>query len=316
MNLSLIYLNLKKYSDGWSFYEKRLENEKWQNSFIIENKKPILHSFDFEGKKILVISEQGIGDQIMYLSLLNEIDSTRNEIIVALDNRLIDLFKRTFRHIGFIGFDVSINSLNYDYYLPSCSLGKFFRNSGDSFKNQKVAYLKSDESKTKNLKNKLTANGNKLCGVSWKSKNPEFGEHKSMALTEYLPILNLDKINFVNLQYGDTQEEIKNLKFQYNVSIEEIDGIDLFNDIDDLVALVDACDFILTSSNVTAHIAGALGKETYLLVPYAKGKIWYWHDGDKKSLWYPSVQQYFQSENGSWDNAIPEIKDEIQRKYL
>ncbi len=65
-------------------------------------------------------------------------------------------------------------------------------------------------------------------------------------------------------------------------------------------------------SNVTAHIAGSLGKKTFLLVPYNTGKIWYWHNNIEKSIWYPSVNIYRQSKYGDWMFAIDQIQKDIE----
>ena len=86
---------------------------------------------------------------------------------------------------------------------------------------------------------------------------------------------------------------------------------DLYNDIDSLFSLIDACDFVITISNINAHIAGALGKKTFLLAPFSKGRIWYWHDGLRRSLWYPSVEIFSQTDAGDWSVPINEIKEKI-----
>ena len=83
-----------------------------------------------------------------------------------------------------------------------------------------------------------------------------------------------------------------------------------------MASLIDACDFIVTISNVTAHIAGALGKKVFLMVPYEKGRIWYWHDGLKTSLWYPTVEIFTQNEIGDWSVPINEIKEKIVEEIL
>ena len=82
-----------------------------------------------------------------------------------------------------------------------------------------------------------------------------------------------------------------------------------------MASLIDACDFIVTISNVTAHIAGALGKKVFLMVPYNKGKIWYWHDGLKTSLWYPSIQIFTQTETGEWLKPMSDIKEQLINQY-
>ena len=87
---------------------------------------------------------------------------------------------------------------------------------------------------------------------------------------------------------------------------------DKYNNIDELVSLIDACDYIVTTSNVTAHIAGGLGKNVYLLVPFASGKLWYWHENDDQSIWYPSVKIFRQNKDGSWNNAITSVAKELK----
>jgi ADP-heptose:LPS heptosyltransferase len=114
------------------------------------------------------------------------------------------------------------------------------------------------------------------------------------------------------LQYGETSKEIKNISDHYGIEIISIDEIDNFNDIDGLASLIDACDYIVTSSNVTAHIAGALNKKTYLLIPYSEGKIWYWGESENKSLWYPSIGIYRCGINNLWSDPIQKITTELK----
>jgi ADP-heptose:LPS heptosyltransferase len=75
-------------------------------------------------------------------------------------------------------------------------------------------------------------------------------------------------------------------------------------DIDGLTALIDACDTVVTASNVTAHLAGAIGKRTAVLVPNSKGRLWYWHEGEERSLWYPSLRLFCQDDPVDWTRQI------------
>ena len=106
-------------------------------------------------------------------------------------------------------------------------------------------------------------------------------------INNVLPALNLHSNRY--RKYGDINFELDNIKNNFGIQILNLDTLDLFNDIDGLASLIDACDLIITSSNVTAHIAGAIGKKTYLIAPFGLGKIWYWDQADGQNLWYPSV---------------------------
>ena len=93
--------------------------------------------------------------------------------------------------------------------------------------------------------------------------------------------------------------------------------INNYEDMEGLAALIDSCDIIVTSSNSNAHLAGALGKETYLILPKASSLIWYWeHKMDKISQWYKSINIFNQTMNNQWEDPISKITKIIEKKYL
>jgi ADP-heptose:LPS heptosyltransferase len=143
-----------------------------------------------------------------------------------------------------------------------------------------------------------------VCGIAWRSANKQFGGEKSIALADMAPVLEAAGLSFVNLQYGSVDAEIEQAREALGVSIHQVPGLDVFNDIDGLLALIDACDLVVTTSNVTAHLAGAMGKRGCVMVPYAKGRIWYWHLKDAFSLWYPSLRVFYQEDPKSWSSTI------------
>jgi hypothetical protein len=118
----------------------------------------------------------------------------------------------------------------------------------------------------------------------------------SIQLKDLSPILSLDNIAFVSLQYGNVKEQLISFNNRHNFNIQEFDLVDNFKDLDGHASLIDACDFVITISNTSAHLSGALGKETYLLCPSGEGLLWYWsHQLNGKSLWYPSINIHKQT---------------------
>ena len=316
LNIGIINLTKKKFSDGWENFSYRINN--LDNRIRSQSSKPELLDFNISNKTIFIWAEQGLGDQIIYASLLPDVLKTKNNFYVSLEPRLLPLFKRSFSSVNNVTFISKAEKLldsKYDYQLPMGSIGKFFRNSIEDFSFQPTGYLKADEMKSNLLKQKIKKNKQNICGIAWMSKNKEFGEEKSLSLTQLLPILSLPNTIFVNLQYGETSKEIKNISDQYGIEIITIDEIDNFNDIDGLASLIEACDYIVTSSNVTAHIAGALNKKTYLLLPYAYGKIWYWGENDTHSLWYPSIEIYRNTNSNSWEKPIADLSERLRVDY-
>jgi ADP-heptose:LPS heptosyltransferase len=96
------------------------------------------------------------------------------------------------------------------------------------------------------------------------------------------------------------------------VAVHCCDSVDNFKDLDGHTALIQACDFLVGCSNTTAHLAGALGKTTYLALGHGHGTFWYWaNEFDGHSLWYPSIKIHRQQKPGDWSGTIEAIRTEI-----
>lgn len=307
---SYLKLSILDFKSGWQLYKHR-----WWDRGKFQFSIPELKSFTLTQKKIFIWAEQGLGDQIIFSSLFFDAFKTKNDFFVSLDPRLISLFRRSFswaKNVTFSSSKTKIIESNYDFQLPMGDLGLFFRNSIKKFDSHPINYLKPNEIQVDNLKSIIKKNNYKICGISWTSKNKEIGDAKSLSLETLLPILSIPNITFIDLQYGDTSVEKKSLFDQYGIKLHSISEIDNFNDLDGLASLVKICDFIVTVSNVTAHIAGALNKKTFLLLPHGYGKIWYWGESGEQSLWYPSIKIYRSSNSGSWQHIVENLSKKLK----
>jgi len=151
----------------------------------------------------------------------------------------------------------------------------------------------------------------RLVGISWKSANKELGALKSHSLRDWLGILRVAQARFVDLQYGETASEREVVERQAGTRIEHLPDLDLYNDLEGLAALCAACDLVITASNVTAHVAGALGRPVWLLVPKTNGRHWYWFSGRTGSPWYPSLRIFTQQAAGDWSGVLDEVAQEL-----
>ena len=310
---SYIQLSLNLFEHGWRLYENR-----WSNRDRLISSKPELKDFSITKKVIFIWAEQGLGDQILFSSLLKNALNTENNFIISLDPRLINIYARSFSwasNIKFVSKEDSLAETEYDFHIPLGSLGKFFRNSIQDFDKHPVAYLKADGKKTNLLKEKIWVKNYKICGIAWKSMSAILSSEKSLALDQLIPIFSLPNILFINLQYGEIAEEIKKIFDEYKIKIQTIDEIDNFKDIDGLTSLINSCDFIVTTSNITAHIAGALNKKTFLLLPFGIGKIWYWGQSGDQTMWYPSIEIFRKTCSDSWKDSIENLSNKIRSLY-
>jgi tetratricopeptide (TPR) repeat protein len=310
-NKSMLNLFLKKYQDGWENYNWRLKTKDSQ----LKTKMEGLTLWNGSScKHLIIFSEQGLGDIIFFASMLEIINNKVEALTISLDVRLIPILSRTFPEIRFIDQNSAVDASVYDAHISFGSLPVVMNMIPDMV-GRRVPYLLDNDVLTKSLINKTTPKKHLKCGVAWKSNNQKLGKNKSILLSDLNEIFQVEGCEFINLQYGDTQEEIADLEKSFGTRLTAIEGIDLFRDIDGLLSVIKTCDFIVTTSNVTAHLAGALGKTTFLLVPYSAGRIWYWHE-EKISSWYPSISLYSQDYNFEWSNAIKDVSSRIKNEIF
>ena len=181
------------------------------------------------------------------------------------------------------------------------------RPSVDDFLRQRSAYLKADPVRTAALRNAIAPEHQRIVGLSWYSRNAEYGTQKTLSLDRLAPLLAMPGVRFVDLQYGDTTRERDDILRRTGVEISRIASVDNWKDIDGFAALVNACDLVITISNTTAHIAGAMGKDVLLMLPHSKGRFWYWQAERDDSLFYPGMQIFRQHVSGDWSPVIDRV---------
>jgi hypothetical protein len=228
---------------------------------------------------------------------------------VCLEPRLVPLFARSFGNLRFaspdaIDTEACLKHGAFSAQIHMGSLGKFFRASAIGLDNVGTAYLKADCVKTKELRARIAQKDRLVCGISWRSKNADFGADKSITLERLTPLLEAPGVDFIDLQYGDTTDERRAFEQTNGIGIQRLDDIDNKNDIDSLAALISACDIVITISNVTAHIAAALGKPTLVMLPNSPSLFWYWHRERTDSPWYPTAVLIRQTQRGEWQEVI------------
>jgi tetratricopeptide (TPR) repeat protein len=332
-NLSMLYLSRKDFKEGWWQYEARIA---MRNDIDVTKRYDMLKTFfDIDvgenklkpNDKILILLEAGIGDSILGLSMLEEFYKKFKNISAEVDYRLVNLFKRSFPGVEFFGVRENKHEILINHDLSSFdkgiywgSLGKYVRQKELDFPKKIKAFLQPDNNKINEIKNNLKKEKDIICGVSWKSTAHE-GRHKTASLEDLIPIFSIKEIKFIDLQYetksnlGQTALEKEKILESNNIKIDEYKGIDKFEDIDDLTALIENCDFVVTASNVTAHIAGSLGKKTFLFVPFQRGKLWYWHNEEGASIWYPSIRIFRAESAGQWGEVFERMADAIKKEF-
>lgn len=288
-----ICMQLGDFENGWRGLESRFDTTHEQ---ILRRSSPpdYWNGEDLSGKSIVVWTEQGLGDEILHASILPDVIERAAQCTIECSKRMVPVFARSFPTATVVGYEASnfpvTPAKGIDYQIPLASLGQHFRPNFESFPSHQ-GYLKADPGKVSELRARYEAlaDGRRIVGLSWRSKNERAGEAKSTTLSDMAAILQVPGIMFVNLQYGDCAAELAEVRERYGVEIVQDTAVDPLTDMDTFFAQVGAMDLVLSTSNTTAHVAGAQNIPVWVLLPHGKGLIWYWFLRRADSPWYPAA---------------------------
>jgi len=294
-NRALARLTVGQYREGWIDYESRWtggEKPMAPRPFGV----PRFTEHDWgKGHRTALWTEQGLGDQLLFSSLATEFEARGEKFVLEVDERLVAAFRRSHPDWEVASPAQSAAAFaSCDRALSLASAGGLLRDSEHSFERQPAALLSADASRAAGYAALLRHGPGRPIGISWRSFQPparRFYEiTKSAPLADFQALTRKSDIRLVDLQYGDTAADRE--AFASNGGrLERIAGLDLFNDIDGVLAAIEACDAVVTISNVTAHLAGAIGKRTLLVYPSANPPFHYWSpNAAGRSRWYPSVE--------------------------
>jgi ADP-heptose:LPS heptosyltransferase len=204
-----------------------------------------------------------------------------------------------------------LKEVESDYHLPMGSVPGVIRNDISDFDRTVTGYLKADSQRVEALRNELGLDGKVVIGISWKSLSSTF-QTKSIQLRDMERIFTGLDIVLVNLQYGDIDEEIREFKETTGIDVLQCASVDNREDLDGLAALIEVCDLVVSTTNVTVHMAGALAKETWVLLPYVANFWWLLERTD--SVWYPSSTLYRQPALKDWDSVYASIRKDLETR--
>lgn len=303
--MSFPLLTVGDLTRGWKYYNSGFIPKDTRSRFPKRKfSAPEWDGMSIQGKRLLVWREQGLGDEIKFASVLPDLAAYCDDIIIECDSRLVSLFQRSFptcrvreQSLANIGAIVKEQE-DFDTHIPIGSLMQHLRSDIADFANPKP-YLVPDPARAGDIKRRLDQirDGRTLVGICWRSGflNTERNNHYT-AISDWEEIFSNKNLTFVNLQYGDTKEEIENAERHFGVKIHQWEDIDLKNDLEGLVALISNLDCVVSAGTAVATFAEALCKKSKIFVP---GRGWT-HLGQEAFPWTSSdVEYYFPEIHGA-----------------
>jgi hypothetical protein len=303
LNLGLALLHAGRLARGWKEYEWRGINKGATQRSIPA---PRWDGSPLKTETLLIYAEQGIGDQIMFASLLPDVLKRAERSIVECDVRLVELFARSFPGMTAIPWAKDPASSGFphlDYAIPLGSLPLHLRPDLKSYPRQK-AYLVPDARKTEDWRERIGTIGDGLkVGISWRGgKDVSVSHLRSITLDQWSPLLSLPGVQFVNLQYGDCKEELNEIRQKLGVTIHDWEEADPLKDLDGFAAQIAALDLVISVDNSTVHMAGAVGVPTWALMP--RGSDWRWMRYAEDTPWYSTVRLFRQQNHKDWSSVF------------
>lgn len=309
---ALLKIRRGEYRDGFRDYEARwntpgfIKSESAQVYPFKSYLSTIDHADDLRGKRVLLVNEQGVGDTIMFLSILSDVSRIAASVTVVLTKRLLRLFCHSFPAVDFK--DISEFKLDeakgFDVVLPTGSLPRLFRPDRASFSG--APYLKPSSAASELFRDTLVGRRpHRLVGITWRGGTTTSRmHHRSLALTQLLPLFRLENTNFVSLQYGDVADEIDQFNREHGIDILHFPKSSL-DDFDDFAGLVEQLDCVVSVQNTTVHICGALGKKCLAMIPVTAE--WSFGADPHQMAWYQSIQLFRQANVGQWDDVVDAV---------
>ena len=275
-------------------------------------------------KRPLIVGDQGIGDQILFSSFLNALPALDPAPVLTCDRRLVGLFRR--------GLGDGIEVIASDELLENAALCDSLRHKTtlSALRWALGPWPNGLPSSTGNLK----ADPERIIecaawlatldapddttfkvGISWRSARPDdptFAYQKTIPISDWRDVLQTPETTFVNLQYSPTQQEFSEFKKSSGVTVHVNDTIDTFSDLDGLAALIAPLDLVITCSNVTAHLAGALGIPCWVVLPYVT--LWYWGAASPSTPTYESLTLFRQEGIKEWQQPMADVAAALKGK--
>jgi len=306
IELAFVLLLQGNFRKGLEEYEWRWELESlslFKREFI----QPFWDGSPLDDKTILLHAEQGFGDTIQFVRYADLITNSNTKIIVECQSELVTLLE---------GMD-SINQViptgellpDFDVYAPILSLPYILKTDVDSIPNQ-VPYLCST---TPDAAVNLNAENKFKIGLVW-AGNPEneienwlilASASRSIELLDFASLFELNACQFYSLQISSARTDI----IIYDFEDEIIDLGSSFNDFSETAATIMQLDLVISVDTAVAHLAGALGKPVWTLLPTVAD--WRWMLNRSDTLWYPTMKLFRQEDVGDWGTVIQKVKTEL-----
>lgn len=305
-NLSQLLLVQGCFEEGWRLFEARFR--KRDPVPIQQISAPLWQGENLAGKTIIISTEQAFGDAIQFVRYLPLLARQRAKVI--LYNHLQPLHQLFLSVPGITAVAEGSTPLTTaDYHLPMLSLPHLFQTTGTTIPNLLIPYLAPSRTKSTVWRDRLKPISGLKIGLCWAGRQ-EPDPRRSASLSDLAPLASLTGAVFYSLQLGEGSAESSTPP----QGMQLIDLTGEIHDFEDTAALIIQLDLVISVDTSVAHLAGALGKQVYTLLPFAPDWRWLLHRTD--CPWYPTMRLFRQERPGDWSGPVKRLLAATTQRIL
>lgn len=305
--LATHHFMLKDYVGGYELFESRISR---QHAIITQDKTlgqiyrniPFWKGENLTNKTIYVYYEAGLGDTLMYFRYLPLLAKRCKKVYFKPQYALLPLFAENKGDIQVIARFTPEMSKKCDYHCPIMSLPYFLGLDNKTVFYNSSGFLKASKKEENKYKTKYFNNDKLKIGIKWQG-NTLIGGERAMTAQSFAKIFEIPNSQIYSVQVMGGAEQIKELQEKYNL----IDLGSTFKDFSNTAGAIANMDIVICNDTSVGHLAGAMGKKTYIILP--KHYDWRWHNDISKCDWYDSIKLYRQKT--TWEEVIARIQEDI-----
>lgn len=307
-NLAVAYLLMGRFREGWPEHEWRWKAADGRGKYPLENPGPQWFGEDLRGRTILLYGEQGLGDCLQMLRYVPHVAARGARVMVHLPAALhgLKLTREIARDATLVPVGAPLPA--YDYQCMLMSLPLAFAAQEHTIPRD-VPYLGTDPDRVYSWRRRLACAGNRLkVGIAWSGNPAHANDYRRSIALETFRGVDLPGCFFVSLQPQIREADRAALEAwpQLHRWGEEL------VDFDDTAALMEALDLIICVDTSVAHLAGALGRPVWILLPHAPD--WRWMIDREDSPWYPTARLFRESRQGDWPAVISRVRASLEER--
>lgn len=303
-NYGFFLLSQGRYLEGWAEHEWRWKAPDFPSK-LRSFGRPLWKGEPLNGDRILIYWEQGFGDTIQFIRYIPLVAAKGGRVILEVQPALLNLLKQIPGVEQFLSPGDALPE--FSWHCPLMSLPLAFGTTLDNIPTN-PNYLSVAPDLVAKERKRFPRKGLRI-GLVWAgSPTHTMDNFRSINLEQLALLAQVENATFFSLQVGAGVKQLEEVKDLFPI----IDACSGFKDFAETAAFISTLDLVITVDTAVAHLSGAMGIPTWIMLPYHRSD-WRWLKEGSKSNWYPSVRLFRQPHPGNWANVVSQIYEELTK---